>query len=239
MIIFHAPDIAATHQLPEGESGHCIRVLRHVDGDEITAVDGRGTSYRCRITDAHPKHTAVDILQATPCPPVWDYPITLLIAPTKLNDRMEWMVEKLVENGIDRIIPVKCRHSERKDIKPQRLEKIAVSAMKQSLKATLPVIEPMMPLDKALALTDARQRFVGYCDDNTPRMPLARACRPGLSTAIAIGPEGDFSPDEITLLKDHGFVPVTMGDNRLRTETAALTAVTTVHVVNQLTQHPA
>lgn len=233
MIRFYAPDILETGCLPESDSGHAIRVLRMHVGDTLMAVDGRGHVYTCRLADESAKHAAVDIVAVTDEPPVWTTPLTVMVAPTKLNDRMEWLLEKLVETGVDRFVPVLCTHSERKVIKKERLQKIAVSAMKQSLKATMPEILPMMPLKDALLACDAAQRFVGYCDADTPRLSLAKTLQAGLSTAILIGPEGDFTPDEIAMTRDAAFLPVTMGDNRLRTETAALTAAITFHIINQ------
>lgn len=235
MIRFYAPDIRDSLSLPESDSGHCVRVLRKREGDSIEVVDGAGTLYRCTITAAHPKHVALAIDSETPLPKVWKPSITLAVAPTKHADRMEWLVEKLVEIGIDRFVPLRCERSERKELKRDRIEKIAVSAMKQSLKAVLPQIDDTTPLKDFLAeaaAADAR-RFVGYCDDNTPRSLLAKACTPGADIIILIGPEGDFSPAEIKACFEAGFEAVTMGDNRLRTETAALVAVDTVHIINQ------
>lgn len=236
MIRFHSPDIAAELALPESDSAHCVRVLRMRNGDELEVVDGRGTLYRCRLTDAHPKHAAVEIIDSTPLPRVWDADITIAVAPTKNADRIEWLVEKLVEIGVDRIVPLRCRHSERKNINVDRLRKIAVSAMKQSLKAVLPQVDDLTPYADYLASEHAQQRFIAYCDPSIPRRLMAREYRPGLSTAILIGPEGDFDPDEIRTALDTGWAPVTLGDNRLRTETAALVACDTCHIISQLQQ---
>ncbi len=234
MIRFYAPDIDSTPFLPESDSQHCCRVLRMQAGDHIEIVDGRGSLYRCRIVAAHSKRTEVEIIERLPLPPVWSYDITVGIAPTKHLDRMEWLVEKLVEIGVNRIVPIKCMRSERKEIKVERLEKIAVSAMKQSLKATLPTIDDMTPLPKFLASIEGDcQRFVAYCDDWVERKLLAREYVAGSSVAVLIGPEGDFSPEEIKAALDSGFVPVSLGDNRLRTETAALVACDTFHIINQ------
>lgn len=237
MIQFYAPDIEETLTLPESDSGHCCRVLRMQPGDTVTVVDGRGTRFRCLLRDNNPKRTSVQIVSSETVPLIWDNDITLMIAPTKNMDRMEWLVEKLVEIGINRIVPVRCRWSERKEIKRERLEKIAVSAMKQSLKATIPQIEEMMTLKEAVERYDAPQKYVGYCDKNTPRKLLATEYRPNTDVNILIGPEGDFAPEEIAMLGARGYTPVTMGDNRLRTETAALVAVTTCHVLNQALNH--
>lgn len=234
MIRFYAPDILETGCLPEGDSGHAVRVLRMHAGDSLHVVDGRGHVYTCLLADDHPKHAAVDIVGVSEEPPVWTTPLTVMVAPTKLNDRMEWLLEKLVEIGIDRFVPVRCARSERKEIKTERLVKIAVSAMKQSLKATLPQIDDMTPLSRALTDIETAQRFVGYCDADTPRRLLAGTLRPGLSTSILIGPEGDFTAEEIEQSRKAGYVPVTMGDNRLRTETAALVGADTFHIINQI-----
>ncbi len=234
MIQFYCPDIKSNPILPESDSQHCVRVLRMREGDALEVVDGRGVRYVCRLLEAHPKHAMVEIVEAKEQPLHWSHHITLAVAPTKLNDRMEWLVEKLVEIGINRIVPVRCAHSERKEIKHDRLEKIAISAMKQSLKATLPQIDEMMPLSDFLKSVDAEQRFMGYCSDEYERALLSRSAKPGLSTAILIGPEGDFSSEEVTAAIAAGFKPVTLGDNRLRTETAALVAVDTIHIINQI-----
>lgn len=237
MIRFYAPEIAVSPILPESDSQHCCKVLRMQSGDEIEIVDGRGSLYRCRIVTAHNKRTEVEIIERIDLPPVWNCDITVAVAPTKHLDRMEWLVEKLVEIGVNRIVPIKCMRSERKEIKVERLEKIAVSAMKQSLKAVLPAIDEMTPLPIFLAsLPDGLQRFVAYCDDWVERRLLAREYRPGSSVAVLIGPEGDFSPEEIRMALDAGFVPVSLGDNRLRTETAALVACDTFHIINQANQ---
>ena len=131
MIRFYAPDIATNPILPESDSQHCCRVLRMVEGDNLEVVDGRGTLYRCRIVTAHSKRTEVEVFERVAHPKVWTGSITVAVAPTKHLDRMEWLVEKLVEIGVDRIVPVKCMRSERKELKTERLNKIAVSAMKQ------------------------------------------------------------------------------------------------------------
>lgn len=236
MIQFYAPDIESELMLPESDSQHCVRVLRHREGDIVEIIDGRGSRYTCRLVDAHPKHAAVEIVEKIEMPLPWQYNITIAVAPTKLMDRMEWMTEKLVEIGVNRIVPILCEHSERKEVKIERLEKIAISAMKQSLKATLPVIDPMTRLkDFVSSVSDGDcLKFVAYCDKNIERKLLSCACEPNRDTIVLIGPEGDFSPEEIKLLLDCGFKPVSLGDCRLRTETAALNACDTIHIVNQL-----
>ena len=233
MIRFYAPDIEISGTLPESDSAHCARVLRMHSGDEIEVVDGRGHLLRCRILEAHPKRTSVEVITRADLPKVWPGSITVAIAPTKHNDRMEWLVEKLVEIGIDRIVPLRCRYSERKEINVERLNKIAVSAMKQSLKAILPIIEPMTPFAEFIRSCTIGQRFIAYCDPSIPRLLMATEYRPASDTIILIGPEGDFSPEEITAALNAGWKPISLGDNRLRTETAALVAADTCHILNQ------
>lgn len=236
MIQFFAPEIATAGVLPEEEARHAIKVLRMHAGDTLTVVDGRGSRHTCRLLNDNPRQAEVEIIATESVPPVWSTRITVAVAPTKNADRMEWLVEKLVEIGVDEIVPLLCRHSERKVMKTDRLERIAVSAMKQSLKATLPVIAPLTPIAEFIANCSAEERFVCYCDDAVERRVLAKTYTPGVaSVAILIGPEGDFSPEEVKKALSAGFIPVTLGDNRLRTETAALVAADTIHIINQFT----
>lgn len=234
MIQFYSPDIAETRMLPESDSRHAVRVLRMTEGDELQVIDGRGSVYTCRIVEAHSKHAAVEIISCHKQQLPWSQQLAVAVAPTKHLDRMEWLVEKMTEVGVNRIIPLRTDRSERRDIKVERLEKIAVAAMKQSLKATLPVIDPMSSLQSLLKLMPEAQRFVAYCNPEIPRVDLAKSYVPFRDTLILIGPEGDFTPAEIRNTLDAGFRPVTLGDNRLRTETAALFALSTCHTIDQL-----
>lgn len=234
MIQFYAPDLMTSPVLPESDSGHAVRVLRMQAGDRLRVVDGRGHIFDCRLLDAHPKRAVVDIVDTVEQPLSWTQQITVAVAPTKHLDRMEWLVEKLTEIGVNRIVPLLCQRSERKEIKVERLEKIAVSAMKQSLKATLPEIQPMTPVSKVLDSYEDAQKFIAYCDPSLPRLSLAREYKPHTSSVVIIGPEGDFSPEEIRGALDRQWLPVTLGENRLRTETAALVACDTFHLIDQL-----
>lgn len=236
MIIFYAPDIEHTLTLPESDSQHAVRVLRMQPGAELTVIDGRGFSYRCRLLDAHSRHASVVIEAKEAMPLCWRQQLTVAVSPTKHNDRMEWLVEKLTEIGVNRIVPLLSKRSERKEIKVERLEKIAVAAMKQSLKAVLPVIEPMMPVRRFIEQCTVEQRFIAHCDEGSPRQLLSHLYRPFTDAAIMIGPEGDFAPDEVELALSSGWLPVTLGDNRLRTETAALVGCDTFHIIDQLNQ---
>ncbi|MCM1076110.1 MAG: 16S rRNA (uracil(1498)-N(3))-methyltransferase [Bacteroides sp.] len=234
MIQFFAPDIEESHELPESDSRHAVKVLRMRAGDELQVIDGRGNVYSCRLADEHPKHAAVEILSVTPQSLPWSQQLVVAVAPTKHIDRMEWLVEKMTEIGVNTIIPLLCDRSERREIKTERLEKIAVSAMKQSLKATLPIITPMTPLRDVIAMMPEAQRMVAYCDQSIPRVDFAQTYQPHRDTLILIGPEGDFSPTEIARTLDAGFRPVTLGDNRLRTETAALYALSACHIIDSM-----
>ena len=237
MIRFYAPDIAVDPRLPETESGHCIRVLRHKEGDEVEVIDGKGNLYKCMIADARPKGVLLEIVRHELLPSPWTNSITIAVAPTKNVDRMEWMIEKLTEIGINRFVPVRCERSERKDLKIERIEKIAVSAMKQSLKTMMPTIEQVTPLRRfieTLPLT-VTGRYIAYCNDEIyERRLLASTITPDADCAILIGPEGDFSPEEVKFAVDNGFVPVSLGPCRLRTETAAIGAADTIHIITTL-----
>lgn len=234
MIQFFAPDIATTNILPESDSQHCVRVLRMKEGDTLEIIDGKGYRYTCRLTLAHSKRASVEIIERTHIPLSWTNNITIAIAPTKHLDRMEWMVEKLTEIGVNRIVPLLCRYSERKEIKVERLEKIAISAMKQSLKTTMPEITEMTPFKSFIETNNTSQKFIAYCDEFIPRALLSREYKANKDVTILIGPEGDFSQEEITSALSAGYSPVSLGDNRLRTETAAIAACDTFQILNQI-----
>lgn len=234
MIRFHAPDIAETNTLPETESAHCCRVLRMKAGDILFAVDGIGNVFECRITDPSPKATEVEILSVAQEPKHWKPFITLAVAPTKNIDRIEWLFEKATEIGVDRLVLLRCEHSERKDVKPERLNKILVSAMKQSMKATLPLFDGMLPFRQFMKEADNSAKFMGYCSESFPRVEFARSCPSATDITVLIGPEGDFSPQEVEWAVAAGYRPVTFGNTRLRTETAALYALSAIHIINDL-----
>ena len=232
---FYCPDIADTLTLGEEDSKHCVKVLRMAEGETIEVVDGNGNLYTCRISMAHPKRCAVEVLGKEAQAPHWGHQIVLGIAPTKNLDRIEWLVEKCVEMGVDRIVPLRCHNSERTVLKTERLRKIMVSAMKQSLKATLPQLDEMTPVDQLFAEPFNGTRCIAYCDEQLPRNQrhtIASAYQPGHDVMVLIGPEGDFSPEEVTTAFAAGFSPVTLGESRLRTETAGLMAIAAVHALD-------
>ena len=234
MHLFYTPDIAETLTLPEMESGHCVRVLRLVEGDEIGLIDGRGTFYRAAIDLAHNKRCKVRILEERSQPAHWAGPIEVAIAPTKNLDRMEWFTEKTTEMGIDAIVPLLCRFSERKELKVERIEKIAISAMKQSLKAVLPRIDEMTPFERYVREPFDGQKFIAHCYADEERKLLSQTYKAGSSARILIGPEGDFSPEEVSLAIENGYVPISLGVSRLRTETAGVVACHTLHTLNEV-----
>lgn len=229
MIRFYAPEIESDSTLPEVESGHCCRVLRMHSGQEIEVVDGKGNLFKCIITDSHPKATKIEIISKEHQFPYWSVVITLAIAPTKNMDRMEWLVEKAIEIGVNKIVFINCHNSVRKLIKKDRLEKIAISAMKQSLKAHLPEICEMTDFVDFIKSDKSSQKFVGYCDYTIPREDFAKAYNGKSDLTIMIGPEGDFTSDEINKALKSGYKPVTFGNTRLRTETAALYGLCATH----------
>lgn len=232
MQIFYTPDIAVNSELPEEEAGHCIRVLRLTEGDEILLTDGKGFFYKAAISRAHPKHCEVSILESWRQPALWNSRIHVAVAPTKNMDRMEWFAEKATEIGIDAITCLYCRFSERKEVKTSRLEKILISAMKQSQKATLPQLEGMTDFKTFVGRPFKGRKFIAHCEDGKKTL-LKRAYHPGEDVLVLIGPEGDFSPEEIHLALENGFEPISLGESRLRTETAALVACHTIHVLNE------
>ncbi len=235
MIQFYAPDIESTGCLPESDSAHCSRVLRMKAGEEVTVVDGKGKRFLCSILESHPKHTLLEIISSEEVPNHWRNEIILAVAPTKHTDRMEWLIEKVVEIGVDRVVLLRCRRSERKAIRIDRLEKVAVAAMKQSLKTVVPIVEEISDFGKFVKESRVgAQKFFGYCDSAFPRKDFSQVYSSGSPVVVMIGPEGDFAPEEVSLAIDNGFVPVTFGQSRLRTETAALYGVAAIHVLNQL-----
>lgn len=230
MNIFYAPEIKATPLLPKEESHHCVKVLRKSVGDEINIVDGAGGKYKAELIDADARGCKVGILEEmhqTPRP----YQVHIAIAPTKNIARFEWFLEKSTEIGVDAITPVLCRHSERKHIKPGRLEKILIGAMKQSLKAYKPVLNAMMPLDELIKRPPPGwQLFIGHSGGNPPHL---KGCYgKHKNTLVLIGPEGDFSDDEIFSAEKNGFQRISLGPDRLRTETAGIVACTIVNLLN-------
>ena len=232
-IIFYCPDIRTNPEMPDVESQHCARVLRMKEGDPLFITDGNGYFYHAHLLQANPKSCVVAIDEELAQPKGWDYDLHIAFAPTKKLDRMEWFVEKATEIGIDAFSPLQCRYSERKNINPTRLEKIMVSAMKQSQKSRLPQFDEMIKFKEFIKQPFSGQKLIAHCYDS-PKELLTQVCKKNTDSLILIGPEGDFSEEEVAMAIEKGFTPISLGESRLRTETAALVACHTVQLINQL-----
>lgn len=232
MHVFYTPDIATNPELPEEEAGHCLRVLRLTTGDEVMLTDGKGSFYKAVISAAGGKRCQVKVTETLPQEKGWNGWLHIAMAPTKNMDRTEWFVEKATEIGLDELTFLNCRYSERKVIKNERIEKILVSAVKQSLKATMPVLNGMTDFNAFISHNRAGQKFIAHCYEGEKPL-LKDILRPGEDALILIGPEGDFSEEEVARAIEAGFRPVSLGKSRLRTETAALVAAHTLNLLNQ------
>ncbi len=234
MYLFYSPVVTqGLNLLGEQESWHCTRVLRLAEGGTVYLTDGRGNLYECLIQLADPKKCVVNVVSVqTEYLKRKNY-LHIGIAPTKSMDRFEWFLEKATEIGIDEITPVFCAHSERIRIKTQRLEKILAAAMKQSLKAYLPTLNEPAGLKDLLNLDFSGQKFIATCESGEED-ELQKVYKKGTNALILIGPEGDFSPEETVLAKNKGFVPISLGKSRLRTETAGIVACHTITLLNSV-----
>ena len=224
--------------LGEEESAHCVRVLRHREGDNVCVIDGAGTMYECVLSQASPKAAVARIEKANPGWGSHPYRLEMAVCPTKNIDRYEWFVEKATEVGADRSSPVIGEHSERKVLKTERLRRIVLSAAKQSLKAAVPEIaEPLTVKDFITSVADTSAlKMIACCfeDESHPRTSVMQALSgtDKREYIVLIGPEGDFSREEVRLATEAGFIPVHLGESRLRTETAALAAVLAAYYNN-------
>ncbi|MBD2767841.1 16S rRNA (uracil(1498)-N(3))-methyltransferase [Hymenobacter sp. BT664] len=232
MHTFYAPDLSgATYTLPEDESKHAVRVLRLGPGEAVELLDGRGGRYTAAVADANPKRCQLRITYQATVPPR-PYFTHVAVAPTKNLDRMEWFVEKAVEVGVERLTFLRCARSERRELKLDRLEKIAISALKQSGQAWLPQLDEMTDFKNFVAEVGPDTTFIAHLEEGE-RTALAQVAGAGPRCCVLIGPEGDFTPEEIKLALSRGIRPVTLGASRLRTETAALAAVFTMHICRE------
>ncbi len=233
MQLFYVPNISGAEVvLNETESKHAVRVLRLQNGFRVNLIDGKGGFYEAEIADANPKKCRLSIVKSTKDFGKKDFNLHIAIAPTKNNDRFEWFLEKATEIGIDEITPLLTSHSERKSINHERLEKILVSAMKQSLKAYLPKLNHLTSVKELIFNNKFENKFIAYCDD-IQKIHLKDLVQKGKDTLILIGPEGDFSPDEIQMAIENGFKVVSLGEARLRTETAGIVACHIVNLANE------
>ncbi len=229
---FYNPE-PLTGALPGEEAQHALRVLRLQMGDELFLMDGCGTYYRAIITEATGHHCRYRIEEQMPQQPEWQGEIHLAVAPTKNMDRMEWLVEKATEIGCDRFSWLDCRFSERRVLKTERLEKIVVAAMKQSHKAWKPQMDEMQSFQTFITRDDLpEQRFIAHCYEGEKPF-LHDILKPQTPALVLVGPEGDFSIEEVRAAEAAGFKAVTLGSSRLRTETAALVAVHLMRLANR------
>jgi 16S rRNA (uracil1498-N3)-methyltransferase len=235
MILFYAPEITENATLPRDEAQHCLRVLRLKKGDMIDVTDGKGNFYRAEIAEASLLNCRIAVIETLPQAKLWKGFLEIAVAPAKNIDRTEWFAEKAVEIGIDRISFLHCRCSERKELKTERIRRVMIAAMKQSLKARLPEISELCNFNKFISQKFEGQRFIAHCHDGE-KLLLSKIYSPLENVQIFIGPEGDFTTEEVQLAVKQGFVPVSLGENRLRTETAALVACQTVNLINQIMQ---
>ncbi|PIE88326.1 MAG: 16S rRNA (uracil(1498)-N(3))-methyltransferase [Bacteroidetes bacterium] len=237
MNLFYIPDIPddQTASLSPEESRHCIKVLRMKAGETVHFTDGKGYLYRGSIVEDSPKRCLLQIMEKRFIP--FGKPsLHLAIAPTKNLNRTEWFLEKATEIGVARITPLYCTHSERRTIKPERLEKVLISAMKQSLKTSLPELMPAMTFNNFVKSATEQHRFFAYCGEGEKKL-LQKVCPQGEAVLIMIGPEGGFAPQEVATAQEHGFIPVSLGASRLRTETAGIVACHTFNLLNENQQY--
>ena len=232
MHVFYTPDIDTNCEMPEEEAGHCLRVLRLTVGDEVTLTDGKGNFYKAVISAATGKRCQLKVIETLPQEKGWNGWLHIAMAPTKNMDRIEWFAEKATEIGFDELSFLQCRYSERKVIKTERIEKILVSAVKQSLKANKPVLHEMQTFDQFMAQDFQGQKFIAHCYEGEKKL-LKDVLVPGEDALVLIGPEGDFSEEEVEKALACGFQPISLGKSRLRTETAALVAAHTLNLFNQ------
>lgn len=232
MLLFYNPEISDVFTLPPEESKHCIRVLRLKAGDTVHLTDGLGNLHTSRIIDDNLKRCSLEVTHTVHEYGRRDFKLHMAVAPTKNINRFEWFLEKATEIGVDEITPLICENSERRIVKTDRLNKVIIAAMKQSLKAYLPALnEPVKFSDFVSRQTD-NSKYIAYCSENH-RDLLKNAHGQKDNVEILIGPEGDFSIKEIELAMDKGYNAVSLGNSRLRTETAAIVACHTINLMNE------
>ena len=234
MNVFYLPDAQlGTISFPEEESKHIVKVLRMKEGDRFCVTNGNGSLFDAELVDAHPKRAMADLSNQRNGYDIRDYKLSIAIAPTKLNERTEWFLEKATEIGVDEVKLFASYHSERRAANVERFRKIVVSAMKQSVKSKMPLVEEMVSFDKLVKQNFDGQKFIAWIDDDV-KDQLCDLYKKGENAIVLIGPEGDFSKEEVELAKENGYVPVSLGEARLRTETAAVVACHTMQLINQM-----
>lgn len=235
-LFYSSENIGQIHVLSEQESKHIVKALRLRKGDELHLTDGKGNLYLTKIIDDNIKACVVEVVLQCEDNNRLSYHLHIAIAPTKNSDRLEWFVEKAVEIGISHITTLVCEHSERVSIKKERIERLMISAMKQSLRTELPAFNESVLFEDFIRQQRNRygQKYIAYCGILEKEPPLLKSVyKSNTDTLVLIGPEGDFSPEEVNMSIENGFIPVSLGKSRLRTETAALLACATVQVINE------
>jgi len=235
MQLFYTPDIKKTDRqiiFPKDESRHIAKVLRKNQGDILKVTNGKGFLFTAEIITANPKQCLAKIIEVEEERPK-KYHLHLVVAPTKMNDRYEWFLEKATEIGVDEITPIICDHSERKSVKLNRYERVLQSAMKQSLHFRLPVLNEAINFSEFIITEMEGRKFIAHCEEEIPKLSLLDQAKPQEKITVLIGPEGDFSPGEIKLDLKKGWEAVNLGESRLRTETAAIVASHTIALINQ------
>jgi len=238
MELFYSKNISSGDlTLDQEESNHCVRVLRHRIGDEIHVIDGQSNLYRCNIVSDNPKSVTVEIVETIEGYGSHDYYLHMAVAPPKNIDRFEWFCEKATEIALDEITPLFGEYSERKVFKPERVERILVSAAKQSHKGAVPNLNPATTVKDFLSKDfEGFTKLICYCDDveslGSTKLNIRQALKNSNKVVTMIGPEGDFSRDEMKLAIEKGWQPVTLGESRLRIETAALVATSAIYLKN-------
>ena len=236
MQLFYAPEISLPrYTLTEEESKHCIRVLRMKCGDELHITDGKGAMHLCKVVDDNPKRCCVEVISTINEYEKPSYKLVMGVAPTKNIDRFEWYLEKATEVGISEVYPLLCEHSERKEIKQEREEKVITAAVKQSLKAYHPTLHPITRFKDLVSMPFEGEKYIAHCNAALgDREYLGSLVKKGENVLILIGPEGDFSEEEITFALEKGYKPISLGKERLRTETAAVVATVITSTINKL-----
>jgi 16S rRNA (uracil1498-N3)-methyltransferase len=233
MHIFYTPDINSdTYILSEEESKHCIKVLRFQKGSVLNLVDGKGGFYDAIVEEPHPKRTKINILRVHNNYGLRNHYLHIAIAPTKNIERLEWFLEKATEIGIDEITPIICERSERREVKTERLNKVITTAVKQSIKAFHPKLNDPQSFTDIILKTKRTNKFIAHCVESE-KFSIKDQFKPNSDYLVMIGPEGDFTPSEIDSAMSHKFIPISLGDSRLRTETAALEACFEINFLNR------
>lgn len=235
MQLFFNPNINSktqTFTFDKEESRHIVKALRKKEGDILSITNGLGFLFSAEIINLNDKKCSVQIISFEEIKKPWNYHLHIAIAPTKMNERFEWFLEKSTEIGIDEITPIICENSERKVFKKERMQKVIVSAAKQSLKFTFPKLNDPIKLSDFMSKVDAEIKLIAHCEDSK-KNSLMKVIKTKKDILVLIGPEGDFSVKEISKALQHQYIPLSLGKSRLRTETAGLVTCSTISVINE------